>query len=147
MPCSIPAMRRTRACSNTEGRFDPAIPPTSDIHAPHIGIVLFMIADRRTGRRAVMSHSKTLQRPRAPTRPTLSRILRLTLLAPEIVEAILDGRQPVELQLDDLLQGFPLEWDRQCNVLGGRNATPEKLFARCSEGLRPDRISESGLMR
>lgn len=43
----------------------------------------------------------------------VSRILRLTLLAPEIVEAILDGRQPVELQLDDLLAGLPLEWERQ----------------------------------
>ena len=41
----------------------------------------------------------------------VSRILRLTLLAPEIVEAILDGRQPAELQLDDLLKGFPLEWE------------------------------------
>jgi hypothetical protein len=37
----------------------------------------------------------------------------LTLLAPEIVEAILDGRQPAELQLDDLLRGYPLEWDSQ----------------------------------
>ena len=36
----------------------------------------------------------------------VSRVLRLTLLAPEIVEAILDGRQPAELQLDDLLEGF-----------------------------------------
>ena len=36
----------------------------------------------------------------------VSRVLRLTLLAPEIVEAILDGRQPVELQLDDLLRVF-----------------------------------------
>ena len=35
----------------------------------------------------------------------VSRVLRLTLLAPEIVEAILDGRQPAELQLDDLLRG------------------------------------------
>jgi hypothetical protein len=43
----------------------------------------------------------------------VSRILRLTLLAPEIVEAILDGRQPAELQLDDLLGGFPLEWAGQ----------------------------------
>jgi hypothetical protein len=41
----------------------------------------------------------------------VSGILRLTLLAPELVEAILDGRQPVELQLDDLLAGFPLEWE------------------------------------
>ena len=38
----------------------------------------------------------------------VSRILRLTLLAPEIVEAILDGRQPAVLQLDDLLEGFQL---------------------------------------
>ena len=43
----------------------------------------------------------------------VSRILRLTLLAPEIVEAILDGRQGPELQLDDLLIGLPLEWDAQ----------------------------------
>ena len=44
-------------------------------------------------------------------------ILRLTLLAPEIVEAILDGRQPAELQLDDLLAGFPPDWDRQRTVI------------------------------
>ena len=43
----------------------------------------------------------------------VSRILRLTLLAPEIVEAILDGRQPAELQLDDLLERFPLDWGAQ----------------------------------
>jgi hypothetical protein len=43
----------------------------------------------------------------------VGRILRLTLLAPDIVEAILDGRQPVNLQLADLLKGFPVEWERQ----------------------------------
>ena len=43
----------------------------------------------------------------------MSRVLRLTLLAQSIVEAILDGRQPAELQLDDLLKGFPLEWEGQ----------------------------------
>ncbi len=43
----------------------------------------------------------------------LSRVLRLTLLAPTIVEEILDGRQPAGLQLDMLLTPFPEEWDRQ----------------------------------
>jgi hypothetical protein len=47
----------------------------------------------------------------------VSQILRLTLLSPEIVEAILDGRQQVELQLDDLLNGFPLEWKQQRECL------------------------------
>ena len=40
----------------------------------------------------------------------VGRILRLTLLAPEIVEAIVGGRQPAELQLGHLLRRFPVEW-------------------------------------
>ena len=43
----------------------------------------------------------------------VSRVLRLTLLAPEIVEAILDGRQSAELHLDDLLALGALGWDAQ----------------------------------
>jgi hypothetical protein len=43
----------------------------------------------------------------------VSGILRLTLLAPEIVEAILDGRQPAAMQLEDLLKGFPVKWAGQ----------------------------------
>ena len=40
----------------------------------------------------------------------LGRVLQLTLLAPDIVEAILDGRQPGGLTLSSLLGPFPLEW-------------------------------------
>jgi hypothetical protein len=47
----------------------------------------------------------------------VSQVLRLTLLSPGTVEAILDGRQPAELQLDDLLKGFPLAWDEAAQVL------------------------------
>jgi hypothetical protein len=47
----------------------------------------------------------------------IARVLRLTLLAPDIVEAILDGRQPAGLQLDDLLAPFPVEWARQREAL------------------------------
>lgn len=43
----------------------------------------------------------------------IARVLRLTLLAPDIVEAILDGRQSPGLQLDDLLAPFPVEWTKQ----------------------------------
>lgn len=41
------------------------------------------------------------------------RILRLTLLAPEIVEAIVGGRHPAGLQLDRLLRQFPVTWEQQ----------------------------------
>ena len=43
----------------------------------------------------------------------LGRVLRLTLLAPDIIEAVLDGRQPSELGLPRLMEPFPLEWARQ----------------------------------
>jgi hypothetical protein len=54
----------------------------------------------------------------------VSRVLRLTLLAPEIIEAILDGRQPAELQLDDLLDGFPLDWRQPAIWFGRRRDRP-----------------------
>jgi hypothetical protein len=50
----------------------------------------------------------------------LGRVLRLTLLTPEIIETILQGRQPATLELDDLLQQFPVEWDRQFESLTER---------------------------
>jgi hypothetical protein len=43
----------------------------------------------------------------------VGRVLRLTLLAPDIVEGILSGRQPAELQLDALLRRFPVDWRQQ----------------------------------
>jgi hypothetical protein len=39
------------------------------------------------------------------------------LLAPDIVEAILDGRQPAELGVNELREGFPADWGEQLNAL------------------------------
>lgn len=48
----------------------------------------------------------------------VSRILRLTLLAPDIIEMILDGRQPAELTMAALMKPFPVEWGEQNRLLG-----------------------------
>jgi len=50
----------------------------------------------------------------------VAAILRLTLLAPDIVEAVLDGRQPATLQLQPLMRnGVPARWDQQCHAFDG----------------------------
>ena len=49
----------------------------------------------------------------------VSRVLRLTLLAPQIVEAILDGRQAPGVTLWGLMGPFPAEWGEQRAVLVG----------------------------
>jgi len=43
----------------------------------------------------------------------VSRPLRLTLLAPGIVETILDGRQPEGMTLPALMEPFPVGWNDQ----------------------------------
>lgn len=43
----------------------------------------------------------------------LTRVLRLTLLAPDIVEAILDGTQEPERTLSQLLETLPTDWQSQ----------------------------------
>ena len=43
----------------------------------------------------------------------VGRIVRLTLLAPDIVEAILEGRQPAAVTLKKLMEPFPVEWEQQ----------------------------------
>jgi cation diffusion facilitator family transporter len=47
----------------------------------------------------------------------VSRILRLTLLAPDIVEMVLDGRQPQSLTLKRLQNPFPISWKEQSKEL------------------------------
>jgi hypothetical protein len=48
-------------------------------------------------------------------RSYLSRVLRLTLLAPKIVERIMEDRNPPGLA--ELLRPFPMEWEKQREFL------------------------------
>ena len=43
----------------------------------------------------------------------MTRVLRLTLLAPDIVEAVLDGKQRPEMTLASVLEPFPMDWRQQ----------------------------------
>ena len=53
-----------------------------------------------------------------------SRLIRLAFLAPDVLIAIMNGRQPAELSSAGLLQecrrGLPLDWQQQREALGFR---------------------------
>ena len=53
----------------------------------------------------------------------LGSLLRLTLLAPDIVEAILDGREPDDLAVPQLLDPVPADWSEQRQALLKAGAT------------------------
>ncbi len=48
----------------------------------------------------------------------MTRVLRLTLLTPGIIDAILDGRQGPEVTLARVLEPLPVEWAEQQVQLG-----------------------------
>jgi site-specific DNA recombinase len=52
--------------------------------------------------------------------PHVRRLLRFAYLAPDIVEAIVEGRQPRTLTVKLLLQGIPLDWSDQRAAFGLR---------------------------
>ena len=64
----------------------------------------------------------------------VSRVLRLTLLAPDIVETIVEGRHADNIEADSLLKPFPAEWDEQrrsipqCASSGRRETTRNGRF-------------------
>jgi hypothetical protein len=64
----------------------------------------------------------------------VGRILRLTLLAPVIIDAILHGRQPATVTLADVLQPLAQDWDVQGPVL--RQAVEHQQWRSASGGGR-----------
>lgn len=50
----------------------------------------------------------------------MTRVLRLTLLAPDIVESIIEGKQGPEVTLARALEPFPAEWDDQLRLVSHR---------------------------
>jgi hypothetical protein len=67
-----------------------------------------------SGRHATV---RDLAKAEAINESYLGRVLRLTLLSPSIIEAILEGLQPANLELDGLFKQFPVAWDQQLETL------------------------------
>lgn len=67
----------------------------------------------------------------------MTRVLSLTLLAPDIVEAILDGKQGPNVTLGSVLRPFPLDWSGQLDAVGAASSNQDDkpvLSSRCSIG-------------
>ena len=46
----------------------------------------------------------------------MTRFLRLTLLAPDLIEAVLDGTQGPELALAQLAEPFQVDWEGAARI-------------------------------
>jgi hypothetical protein len=94
-----------------EGVAAPAHKPSRDET-----LVKALIRAHRWRRRIESGRAKSitdLAEQEGVTMAYVCRLLPLTCLAPDIVERILDGRQPKELRLAEILGNGPLGWDEQ----------------------------------
>ena len=62
---------------------------------------------------------KALARAEGVHHAYVGKLLRLTLLALDLVEAVLDGRLPKGVRLEDLVRPLPADWMQQRRVLLG----------------------------
>jgi hypothetical protein len=77
----------------------------------------------------------------------LGSLRRLTLLAPNLIEALLDRREPEDVTFPRVLKPFPLRWSERQQVLDRRRSKDRPVFApndrsgrRACENAVPQRI-------
>jgi DNA invertase Pin-like site-specific DNA recombinase len=71
-------------------------------------------------RQSEITDTAEIARRHGLSEPHVRRLLRFTYLAPDIVEAIVEGRHPRTLTVKLLLQGIPLDWSDQRAAFGLR---------------------------
>jgi hypothetical protein len=95
-----------------------------DIGAPRdAALVRLLVRAYALARHLAWRSSSTLEEASAQEgmgAPYAARLMRLNFLAPDIVVAILNGRQPVALTASKLMTDtrLPLDWSEQRKVLG-----------------------------
>jgi hypothetical protein len=98
-----------------EDGLDPAMPDPSLVR---VLVRAFAIKDRLLGDKTLTLEEIAKSERMVPSYAT--RLFRLTLLAPDIVSAILSGKQPPELTARRLMDDtrLPLDWNEQRRILG-----------------------------
>jgi hypothetical protein len=88
-------------------------------------LVKALVRAHRWRRRIERGHAKSitdLAEQEGVTDAYVCRLLPLTCLAPDIVEVILDGRQPKGLRLAEMLGNEPMIWEEQLPAFGFRRS-------------------------
>ena len=86
-------------------------------------LVRLVVRAHRLARRLAEKPGSTLEDAAAQQNmggPYAARLIRLNYLAPDIVAAILGGKQPADLTANKLMvdTGFPVDWRAQRAALG-----------------------------
>jgi hypothetical protein len=93
------------SCSGTQMPTRPTLPLIKAVARVHRWPEKIMRGEF-TSRQSIAQFARVDQR-------YAGRLLQFAFLAPDIVEAFLDGRQPANLTVQKLLQGFPPNWAEQ----------------------------------
>jgi site-specific DNA recombinase len=99
------------------------VPPSSCVSREHPKLPLIKALARAHGWYEKLVQGKafdirSLARDAGLTERYVGKVFRCAFLAPDIVEAILAGRQPLDLNFDKLCQSLPLNWAEQREQLG-----------------------------
>jgi hypothetical protein len=119
-----------------EGAEAPARKPSRDET-----LVKALVRAHRWRRRIEKGQAKSitdLAEQEGVTMAYVCRLLPLTCLAPDLVEAILDGRQPKGLKLAEVLGNGPLVWEEQRRRSSGAAAIHRLAETRGPAGLLAD---------
>jgi hypothetical protein len=89
-------------------------------------LIKALVRAHRWRRRIESGHARSitdLAEQEGVTDAYVCRLLPLTCLAPDIVEAILDGRQPKGMRLAEMLGNGPLAWEDQRGAWGSSRSS------------------------
>jgi hypothetical protein len=117
---SLTVEARRKRCG---GEVHLIVPPSSSVPLEHPKLPLIKAVARAYGwlEKVIQGQvfdMRSLARDAGLTDRYVSKVFRCAFLAPDIVEAILTGRQPRDLTFDKLCQDIPLSWVEQRERLG-----------------------------